>query len=576
MRNYPRFLDEQLQLPLDRTPQGGESRVKAMLAMLMLSLGSERAGHGAAVGKTLEDACNALVPGFFSLDESRYAQFPVTEQSLEGIRRAVREDLASGMSEQELIASVAEQFSGVTRAEAILPVNYRDLDRAMREWCKGCPRVVCADVRNFADQAVVSPESLPFAWMRDRPEIRGSLAQLYAECLGGKRAAGSPASPREQFEKDIADVRTGLVFFAHDVAEDLVPECLRMLASLRCKAAVLLPTPLKQAAFREKAVLDALVKSGRLHAVVDFPDWVTLGREGSFSALFITASGERAPSVRMVSFEAESLAAGAITGTGGLGRGLSEAGARLLHGVAGGAPLDKDHEAAVPCDRLLGADIGAFQASRHVLPEFERLAVERVARFGRRLGDIAQIIRALPLRRPAPGKDGRKFLEANAADINELGFIGRPRKTVELSEKLTKSFAQTQLTRGDIVLFIKGQVGACGMVGEDAGDNWIFSQSAVLIRIKPGAGGIISSTLLRYLRSDDVQTYLRRKCTVSGKIPYMLVGAVAEIPVPNLDDVQLTGDWNAFEEQKRLWKRIEKLREEMHGMALKAIPGKWT
>ena len=570
MRDYKQFLNDLTGLPPEASVSDA-SRAKAMLAMLLLALDTNREKHGEAAGKTLGEVCNGLVSGYFSENESQLAGHPVTEEDLDAIRRAVSEDCSGGMSECELVAAAAGQLMPVPRADD--PRLWQpELVRAMRKWAEESSRVIQTNDGVLGEHASIVGIHLPFAWKEERPRDRDRVADLYAKCLRNAPGASGLLSPKLRFLDDINDTRTGLVFFGNGLSRGREP----MFVLIRCRAAVLINASFKQSAFRDQAVLDTLVKTGRLYAIIDIPQFFMPLQSGPFSLLLIAPAGERNSSVRMVSLEDPSLAGDVIPGTGGLGRRFSEKGAKLLQAVAERAPLDPAHEAAVPSESLYGADIGAFQTSRYVMSGSERQSVERVGRFGRRLGDIARIIRPLPLRRPGAGSAGREFLEANAADINELGFIERPRKRVTLAEKTTKGFEQTRLVPGDIVLFIKGQLGVCGLVSENADGNWIFSQSAVLIRLKRGADGIIASTLLRYLRSEDVQAYLRCKCAMPGTVPYMLVGAVAEIPVPNLDDMRLTSDWHVFEEQKRLWKRIEELRGELHGMDITTIPDTWT
>jgi type I restriction enzyme M protein len=127
------------------------------------------------------------------------------------------------------------------------------------------------------------------------------------------------------------------------------------------------------------------------------------------------------------------------------------------------------------------------------------------------LSEIVEFVRCQAVRSE---EEGTTFLEANQADIDEIGTLARPKKQLLISESKHMNLAQKQqVLPGDILVTVKGNVGKVGLVTAPE-DNWLAGQSFVILRLKSGSLIKDSTYLYRYLNSPMAQQALLR--TASG------------------------------------------------------------
>lgn len=184
--------------------------------------------------------------------------------------------------------------------------------------------------------------------------------------------------------------------------------------------------------------------------------------------------------------------------------------------------------------------------SRHIVSdELARMDEALSARHTVRLGDIAQILRPRAPQpvRGDPSDDDVIGLEIAVSDLVD-GKVGAPSKEIRFPAKERMSVGKVRAQHDDILVSVKGNVGAVGIVGLGAildelmdTPQIVVSQSLAIIRLQPGSvirqprvlAGILSSAQMR----------AKLQALAGGTtVPSLPISALQDlaIPVPEADE----------------------------------------
>lgn len=311
-----------------------------------------------------------------------------------------------------------------------------------------------------------------------------------------------------------------------------------------------------------------LIETGRLYAVVDLPSGIMSGLNIPASLYLVGDIASKYKEVRMVRLSDEKYWEPRPSRRGL--RVLSKAGQAVVENILNGGSLSE-------CERTISAEAlrhtGAFfSVERYVVASEVVESVELLERFNTKLGQVADLIRPVPLKY-AENLAGDEYFEVGNSDINLIGVIEKPLKCVYVNpSKASKGFEKMQLRRGDIVFYLKGVVGVCGLVDEVDG-RWIASQSAVVIRLREDSS-LPADVLLRYLRTDVVAQYIS-SVAYGTSVRYMSVKSLADLPVPQLSKKEITEQRKLFLRQQELLTSIDKMKLEIQNCSLQDIPANW-
>jgi hypothetical protein len=148
------------------------------------------------------------------------------------------------------------------------------------------------------------------------------------------------------------------------------------------------------------------------------------------------------------------------------------------------------------------------------------------------LNDIAEIIR--PQSFPSEGGDRvARFAEVGLQDIEPDGQIRRPAKRTEIDEAIIGRILKQWLAPGDVLVSVRGRIGAVGMVQEAEPDEevagWLASQAFVVVRLRETS--LVSQlTLYRYLASPLGQGLLQSLST-GTTVPMVSMGDMKRLRI---------------------------------------------
>ncbi|WP_101340819.1 N-6 DNA methylase [Cereibacter azotoformans] len=311
----------------------------------------------------------------------------------------------------------------------------------------------------------------------------------------------------------------------------------------------------------EKAARGDLLYSGRLHSVLRIPSGMAFEGTAITSSLLILDGAQRETaslsSVRFVDLQDTHFSIARERGRYEVRPEASWVEAVDAATVAGEAwardvsiPEIEERGGVLTPDRFFAADTE---------DEVSKLCagMETFA-----LSDLAEIIRPAPLLKDEDGE----FLarEAAAAEIDESGFVLQPSRASRLGQGGLTKAADQRLAAGDVVLAVKGTIGAVGLVPEDApaaasGEIWVPGQSLVALRIRKGVR-LKPVTLFEILSSDVMRDYIKSLATGSAVQTLSIKDVKAlKIPVPSLSDQSQIEE--SFWARQNLYAQIRALRE---------------
>lgn len=189
------------------------------------------------------------------------------------------------------------------------------------------------------------------------------------------------------------------------------------------------------------------------------------------------------------------------------------------------------------------------------------------------LESIADITRAqsIPVSKKMDSFDVETFSEVSTSDIDDVGFVSKPKKIIQVDEDGKRRAFQAELHEGDIVLAIKGSIGKVGFITEntfldDKGNRCrcVAGQSFVIIRLKPYKQGEYSPEyLFRYLKTKIVQKYFE-SFSLGTAIRMLKMSDVTNLPVkiPSWSELEREKELN--EDQIRIKRKILELQDKLY------------
>lgn|GEM_PF-4788649 len=444
------------------------------------------------------------------------------------------------------------------------------VSEALYGWVKSADKLIVDDTPPFSPLvARLALESKPIQWLsQSKFKV---FAELFEACTGKRVDFCARPSMLENGEAFAPKTDASLASIPTFDPQNVENVLQTMLSSVSGRIAILLPGFAAARFDSLKIWREQLLVSKRLYAVVDFPNNMGTWTAMPVSLYLINASDKPSEQVRMVSFQDEELFEKRPSGRGV--RVFSPDGEKFLRTVMKNGPLSK-HELLVPATQILETPQVDLSTARYVMSSVDASMVERIEQFSRTLGNVAVIVRPLPLKNLLDS-EGTDYYEVTGGLTDQAGVINEASRTVQIDEsRVTRGFANTLVRDGDIVFALKGKAGACGLIlGER--ENWIISQSSVVVRLKPSATGITPKTLLRYLRSGMVQTYLKINEIKGSGVPFMSVKGLENLPIPILPEDDLAKQDSLFDEQVEIVAQIEKLKGKVANLQMVEFLDAW-
>jgi hypothetical protein len=175
--------------------------------------------------------------------------------------------------------------------------------------------------------------------------------------------------------------------------------------------------------------------------------------------------------------------------------------------------------------------------------------------------ELAEIIRPAALPK---AEDGALTVhEASPGDIGPRGLLQAPARVVSVDKGGARVARNQQILPGDVLLSIKGTIGAVGLAPENTPDRaadaiWGAGQSMVILR--PKGRRISSIALFEYLSSDAVQGHLR-SLAAGAAIQSITAHDIKEMKIPVPDEVTQAQVEAAFAERQRRHDEIDRLQQ---------------
>ncbi len=281
----------------------------------------------------------------------------------------------------------------------------------------------------------------------------------------------------------------------------------------------------------EPVVREALVTSGRLRAVLSAPSGMIFSNTMiSTSILVLGAAKQSSDRVLMLDLSGDLFA----TKT----RGRHAARRDLPWNIVLGAPLQFPELAQ--SGELFEVSVADIIAQDYILTtdryrqsdSDSQLAAFLEDQDTAPLEDIAELIRPVALPK---AEDGDISLhEAAPSDIGERGLVEAPKKEIRIRRAALRKARNQQLQTGDVVISVKGTVGAVGLVPEGVedevyGEMWTAGQSLMILRLKTQR--LTPVALYEYLSSDSVRAHLQ-SLAGGATIPMLGIKDLRALRVP--------------------------------------------
>jgi hypothetical protein len=319
--------------------------------------------------------------------------------------------------------------------------------------------------------------------------------------------------------------------------------------------------------FRRQAV-----QSQRLYAVAELPDNLCDATVLSSMLFLFDRSDCSHSSVTMVDLKKESYFSRPMRRRQ---RVITQEGQDAVQKIIQFSPEGLDYR------DVLNEEIAAANYSllpcKYLIDERQAEHIRQIGAFKSKLTDFVEVIRPIPINEC---EKGEQYHEVCAADISEFGRVSQPSTcTMVEMEKQTLAFKRTILQPGDIVFVVKGSVGKCGIVGDNAPKNWVLGQPCVGLRLRAEVQKSFVYPLVRYLRSSDFKEYLKSivpSLQVPNRLAFMSVKQVENFPIPSWTQEQIETEVKVFEEQECLLKEQARIAEALQKAELSEIPSNWN
>lgn len=284
----------------------------------------------------------------------------------------------------------------------------------------------------------------------------------------------------------------------------------------------------------EPIAREALVESGRLEAILSVPGGMIFPHTGVATNLIVLGPhGRKRHGVRFVNLSDSRFAGKTVRGRPEVRPESSWLDAMHLE------LSDDDRFAAdVTIPEIREKDYN-LSLERYLLPPAV-MAVEAflAEKQVRPLEDVVEMIRPLSM----GNEDDGEFMirEAVPADIGNDDLLTEPKKETLIERAQLRKARNQRLMPGDLLLSIKGTIGAVALVPDDAavdGDSgfWTAGQSFMVLR--PRKGGCSSIALFEYLSNNAVRETLRSLAGGAG-IPTVSIKDLRQFKVPILTPVE--------------------------------------
>ena len=280
----------------------------------------------------------------------------------------------------------------------------------------------------------------------------------------------------------------------------------------------------------EPIAREALVESGRLEAILSVPGGMIFPHTGVDTNLIVLGPhGEKRSDIRFVNLSDSRFAGKTVRG-----RPEVRPESSWLEAVHSELSDDDRFAADVNIHEIREKDYN-LSLERYLLPPAV-MAVEAflAEKQVRPLEDVVEMIRPLSM---GNDDDGEFVIrEAVPADIGDDDLLTEPKKETLIERAQLRKARNQRLMPGDLLLSIKGTIGAVALVPDDAavdGDSgfWTAGQSFMVLR--PRKGGCSSITLLEYLSNNAVRETLRSLAGGAG-IPTVSIKDLRQFKIPLL------------------------------------------
>jgi len=188
--------------------------------------------------------------------------------------------------------------------------------------------------------------------------------------------------------------------------------------------------------------------------------------------------------------------------------------------------------AVVSYDKIVNEECN-ISVDRYV-PSKEKQEVERILNLAEtvEINDIAEVIRPQSL--PSLQAElTHTFAEIGLQDIQADGSIRQPTKLIEIDDRSFGRSRRQRLEPGDVVLSVRGRIGAVGLVPKmmtkEGIAGWLASQAFVILRVRE-TSPVKPLALYRYLASPLGQGMLQ-SLSSGATVPMISVGDIRKLRI---------------------------------------------
>ncbi len=172
-----------------------------------------------------------------------------------------------------------------------------------------------------------------------------------------------------------------------------------------------------------------------------------------------------------------------------------------------------------------------LSVARYVVqPEVRALRAKQNAGLTVALEEIADLYKVPAIPVTHDEEPDNEFMEVGISELQD-GIVLPPSTMIEVSENTFRKAKKYMLREGDILLSAKGTIGKVGIVPSTINDQWVPSQSLVVIRLRRTSDAIDPPVLATYLRSWLGQELLSGLAG-GATVPMLPMGDLRKLPIP--------------------------------------------
>lgn len=176
------------------------------------------------------------------------------------------------------------------------------------------------------------------------------------------------------------------------------------------------------------------------------------------------------------------------------------------------------------------------------------------------LGDLVEVLRPQMVLGARDQQDGPGLREVAVGDIGDFGLVEHPERRLEAEADQIGRISKARVRENDILLVAKGSIGKTGFIGT-AAEDWIASQSFVILRPRRHGPVADAAYLYRYLTSEIGQTLIHT-LKAGTTVPMLQMADIKAFPVllPSAPEQEAVG--RQVRELFAFQRRIMDLRQE--------------